>query len=43
MGTVLNEKVAASKPYTQLNRGIGLGTGISAQEAARPAPPPRPK
>jgi len=46
LGTVLNEKVAASRPYTQLNRGsgIGLGAGISAQEeAARPAPPPRPK
>lgn len=39
LGTVLNERVAATRPYQPINRGsgIGLGTGISAQqeEAAR--------
>lgn len=40
LGTVLNEKVAASRPYQPINRGsgIGLSTGVSAadEEAARP-------
>jgi galactonate dehydratase len=40
LGTVLNEKVAASRPYQPINRGSGTGlsTGISAadEEAARP-------
>jgi galactonate dehydratase len=40
LGTVLNEKVAASRPYQPINRGTGTGlsTGISAmeEEAARP-------
>jgi hypothetical protein len=39
----LNEKVAATRPYQPINRGsgIGLSTGVSAQEeeAARPANP----
>ena len=43
LGTVLNEKVAATRPYQPINRGsgIGLSTGVSAQEeeAARPANP----
>jgi len=40
LGTVLNEKVAASRPYQPINRGsgIGLSTGISAadEDAVRP-------
>ena len=34
LGTVLNEKVAASRPYSPITRGrgVGLGTGVSAQE-----------
>ena len=40
LGTVLNEKVAASRPYKPINRGSGTGlsTGISAmeEEEARP-------
>jgi galactonate dehydratase len=43
LGTVLNEKVAATRPYKPINRGtgIGLSTGISAQdeEAARKKKP----
>jgi len=43
LGTVLNEKVAATRPYEPINRGsgIGLSTGVSAQEeeAARAARP----
>jgi L-alanine-DL-glutamate epimerase-like enolase superfamily enzyme len=42
LGTVLNEKVAATRPYKPINRGsgIGLSTGVSAQEeAARAARP----
>ena len=44
LGTVLNEKVAASRPYSAITRGsgIGLGTGVSAQEEAARTPP-RPK
>jgi len=42
LGTVLNEKVAATRPYGPINRGsgIGLSTGVSAQDedAARAAP-----
>jgi galactonate dehydratase len=35
LGTVLNEAVAAKRPYQAITRGsgVGLGTGISAQQA----------
>jgi L-alanine-DL-glutamate epimerase-like enolase superfamily enzyme len=46
LGTVLNEKVAATKPFKGLSRGsgIGLGAGISAWEegAAKTKPSPKP-
>jgi galactonate dehydratase len=34
LGTVLNERVAATRPYQPINRGSGLGlsTGVSAQD-----------
>ena len=34
LGTVLNEKVAATRPYQPINRGSGIGssTGASAYE-----------
>jgi L-alanine-DL-glutamate epimerase-like enolase superfamily enzyme len=34
LGTVLNEKVAATRPYAPINRGsgVGLSTGVSAAE-----------
>jgi galactonate dehydratase len=37
LGTVLNEKVAATRPYEPINRGSGTGlsTGISAEEEER--------
>jgi galactonate dehydratase len=37
LGTVLNEKVAATRPYQPINRGsgIGLSTGVSAEEEER--------
>jgi hypothetical protein len=45
LGTVLNEKVAATRPYQPINRGsgIGLSTGVSAhdEEAARSRSPQR--